>query len=280
MSNFRDKLKGSQGESKSFPKFKPDVILETKVEWVDKKPVPAFRLYQDKKEFFIKKTIEGILIGQAMIMGGFDQREQKGYKSSPYFSKAQNVAVFKSGMTGVTWKGTAAEAEMFIRNRCGNVKKRQIIYIATVDKKSNISVVAIETNLSIAIDQMNVEKDRFLDYSIVLTPTLFDENIKLSKKTREVLDIMFKVKPDESKTQMAYADIKAGQPMTNEFLDSFPGIDNVIDNFVEWKKYVSLQTAKDAGADMEPNYDVADPEYAERPGKPEEINLEYDDLPF
>ena len=230
--SIKDRLKDSQGTGNAAPKL--DLVM--RIEIKDNKNVPAFVRWdkETKENVVVPPPIEGILIGQAMEASSYSDNLGKNggnYKSSYYFKNDDTIALFAPTAKGyeVVCKGTMPVIEKYINeNSTGNLKKKQVLFVLT-----EIGLIAISTNLSIAIDQITQNKEALQERYIVLTPKLFDESDKsISKRAKEYLGKFRKKNPPK------HASISVGEPIT---LENFEGweTDKFIEAYKEWKQYKS-----------------------------------------
>lgn len=231
--SFKDKLKQSQGTGSSYPRLPLIATIEIKDSPTG---VPEFQCYDKEQKANVKvgAPLKGIFIGSAMQISAYsDNIGSKGgnYKSD-FYIKTDNINLYepqRDGRYKSVVKGTMDEVTSFLSNirPAVTVKKRQVIFLLTEG-----GLVAVVTNMSIAIQQIGDIRDRLQENMISLTPTLFDEgNPKITKKTKEYLGKFRQKNPPK------YADIEVAELITEEVFDAFNGGETT-DAFLAWKKHI------------------------------------------
>ena len=132
-----------------------------------------------------------------------------------------NIVLFapEKGSYKKVVSGTIKDVESYlVQVRSKQVSKKKVLFLLT---KSGL--IAISTNLSIAIDQHPKIKDELNTHQIVLTPKILSpEDTSISKKCREFLGKVIKENPPK------YANMTVGNEITDEMakeLDIIPVID-------------------------------------------------------
>lgn len=252
MSNFKDKLKQSQGQVNTYPKIPIFKTVELKDD--DSNGAPSFCSYnkETKLNEFSTEIITGIFIGAAMQMSSYSDslgRNGGQYKSEHYVNNNHPVSLFapKGEKYESVFKGTAPEVEEFIgKNSTSTAKKRQVLYVLTSD-----GIVAVITNLSIAIDQLGVNREALQENFIVLTPALFNESMTtISKKAKEFLGKFRQKNPPK------FADITVGQPIEEKDWN-YMKADEAVDAYVNWRKF------KEKGGEVKQEEKSEQPAYQE-----------------
>lgn len=230
MTNYRDKLKESQGEGSDIPRLDVDLHLEMKQSPNGKS---SFRWWDGEKKQAMHSTkpITGILIGAAMVAEGFSRDlGNKGgtYKTSFYFTKKDSVALFGDGR--VAAKGTMEEIENWVSMNTSEKKlsKKRVLFI-----KTKQGFVAIATNLSLAIDNIKkFDRETFLDYAITLTPQLYaPDDTAISQNCHEKY-----LGPLAATNPPTFAVISKGEAITDEMAAEL-NIEPFIDMYKAFKKY-------------------------------------------
>lgn len=230
MSSIKDKLKASQGGGNALPTL--NIVQRISLKEINGNVVFS-RWDKDKKENVeVPSPIQGILIGQAMEATSYsDNLGSKGgnYTSSYYFTNADNIALFAPTSKGyeVVCKGNMEAIEAYVKKEStGNLKKRQVLFVLTED-----GLVAVSTNLSIAIDQIRTHKDALTERYIVLEPDLFNEKDEtISKKAKEYLGKF------RTKNPPKFAAISVGELISENDFDVF-GTTSVIEEYRAWKEF-------------------------------------------
>lgn len=282
MSNIKDLLKKSQsnGDSKSYTKL--DISLRIDVKEKDGKPM--FHWYdkskeEGKRDVYHKGPIKGILIGDAMVMSSFDEDLGSNggqYYTGYYFNKQHQNVVFHTGGSKPDFKGTGEEIEHWMTTTTSSkgAKKKKVLFILT-DK----GLVAVETNLSIAIDQMKTKGDKFQEYMIALLPKKYDpETESISAKAKEYLGKFAAKNPPK------YAEILLDQPIEKTAIP-FETVAEATNTFTQYREERIGGTGAEAEMEEAEN---SEPEYKEPPAdKKSDDNItgieeeeEDDQLPF
>lgn len=272
MSNFKDKLKSTQGGGNNYPKLPIVKTFEMKED--ESSSDVAFCSYNKESQSneFRKEPITGIFIGAAMVMSSYSDslgRNGGQYKSEHYVNNSHPMALFAPNgqKYEVVCKGSAKEIETFIdANSTGNAKKRQVLYVLT-----SAGLIAVLTNLSIAIDQIGTNREALQEKFIVLTPKVFEESADdISKKAKDFLGKF------RTKNPPKYASVSLGMDITDELWGSLGG-DAATDAYAEWKKF------KEAGGAIEEKKEETVTTNKSSHELPPPVNYtptEDDDLPF
>jgi len=285
----KDKLKGSQNPSGlgDAPMFNIDKRLDIKVNPESGKV--CFRFWDKNAttdngtgaEVFSSRVLQGVFVGDAMRMSGFDQGMMRSLESSVYFSNNDSIAIFEPSHAGggvKVFTGNSEECKMFLKKRGIDASVHKILFVHT-----ETGTKAIRTNMTIAIDQLKAMKKEFENNYIVLTPQEYDPSTPtVSKKGKEYLG------PFAAKNRPKYAEISVGDEMTEEDLVAL-NIEQVIEDFLAWRTFV-VNKGKGEAVTQQPYVDKA-PEPpakyaagqsynpAQQPAKlPVDDN--YSDLPF
>jgi hypothetical protein len=232
----KQRMKAAQGSGQDYLKLDIAKRYELKE---DESGNMAFRTYDKEKEenVFLNKPIKGVLLGSANIMTAFDDDlGSKGgtYTSTPYFTNSDHVAIMAPDKGGYKafFKGTVPEAELWINANTTSQRatKRKILYVLNMQ-----GIVSVETNMTIAIDQMGQLKDSLLDNFVKLTPMVYDpDNPGISKRAQEFLGKFARKNPPK------YAKIELDKLITDEAWDALNG-DDVLDHFLAWQKSVKTE---------------------------------------
>jgi hypothetical protein len=273
MSNFKDKLGQSQSSGgDGTPKINTVLTLEVKEGGV-------FSRYdkETKTNIASSEAISGIYIGSAMQMSAFSQslgRDGGQFRSEYYVNKKHPMKVFApmGEKYAVVCEGNAEDCEAFVKKEAGSCKKRQVIFLLT-----DMGLLAVVTNLTIAIDQLSPLKDAVKENMIVLTPkTLDNAEGDVSKGAIERMGKLIDRNPPN------YASIKVGGPITDQIFDSYGG-SAAVDEYVAWRKWREgaaaepiVQSAQTN--DATPNYHAA-PSRLPSPVSAQDYDSP-DDLPF
>lgn len=235
MSTAREKLAGGQqvGSGVSGPKLDVKLWLSMAA---DTKGNPAFTWYdKDKKEQKqSKKAITGMFLGSAMKVSAFsrDLGPNGGfYRSSVYFNREMPIQVWSRSAKGAE-KLCEGNLEL-IEEKLGAVaddkpSKKQVIFILT-----SKGVYAIETNLSLAIEQISsalkTDEKLFSENFMELTPEIYDpEDKSISEKCKTFLG------PFAPKNPPKYAAIGIDGEISDEDLQTaLP----TIEQYAAWKAH-------------------------------------------
>lgn len=281
--SYKEKLKAAQTTGTDYPKIEPSFFLKMKE--IEGKAVFAYWSKEKEKDIINSQPITGMLVGTAMNMEAYSDdlgRNGGSYKSTYYFNKSHQLGILapKKDGFGIVFKGTAVEAETWLNKEAGTMPhKKAILFILTVKGE----LIAVQTNLSIAIDQLNAfkGKETLFDNMITLTPRIFaSDNKDISTKCKTILGKF------ASKNPPKYAEISVAGAITDEWIEEVNG-ETVIDKFAEWKKYVldSNVTVDEKKEEEKPMIDRTTEKYVapENPKLPEPEDEPFDDssdLPF
>jgi hypothetical protein len=237
MTDRRQRMKAAQGSGQDFIKL--DIARRYDIK--DEGGVIAFRTYdkEEGKSSFSTKPIRGVLLGSANIMTAFDDDlGSKGgtYTSTPYFTNSDNIAIMAGDKGGYKayFRGTVADAELWINANTTSQRatKRKVLYLLNMQ-----GIVSIETNMTIAIDQMGQMRDSLLDNFVKLTPAIYNpDEPDISKRAQEFLGKFAKKNPPK------YAKIELDKPISDEAWAALNG-DGVLDQFLAWQKSIKTEVA-------------------------------------
>lgn len=245
--SFRDKLKKTQGTVTNYPKL--DVFRRIDVKSVEQvKEVkdatsgeihkitsryPVFQFYDPAKKdedckghVRITGKIEGIYIGDAMHLTCYSNSLKASY-SSDYYVSRENVTIFNP-KGKKEYSGTLSGAESwFASNTDGTPKKKKVLFVLT---KSGL--LAITTNMSIAIDQISANKKLLETNYISLLPSIYNPlsktiSVKCKKEYMEN-DLVRKNPP-------THAEINIGKAFTDEEANEM-NIEKYLDMYEDWKE--------------------------------------------
>jgi hypothetical protein len=278
MSNFKERLKATQGSGSSYPKLPIVATIELK----EDEGETVFQTYDkdSKTQVNYPAPIEGIYIGAAMQASAYSDNlgRNGGQYKSDFYVRNNNIALFAPTAKGyeVVCKGDIEVIEAYLTSvGAPKAKKRQALFVLTTE-----GLVAVVTNLSIAIDQLTASKTALEENLIVLTPVLYSEdNPKITKKGKEYLGKF------RTKNPPKFADISIGAPITEEIWENI-GTDAVIDQFVAWKKFKEeggetkeeVKEEPQQGATWTPK--SKEQQEAEMAQGKQYLKAEDDDLPF
>lgn len=283
MSSYKEKLKASQGNSREFTKL-PIVESYQIKEHPDTKEPLFLRWDKEAGEkgehVYLKGSVEGVMIGNAMRMYAFDDELGKNggnYFSDYYFNKDE-VTLFKPGDKIV--KAVKGNLEEVIEWIAGNTtsrmaKKKVCIFLQTLD-----GLIEVQSNITIFIDQLKTcrrqaqSMDVFLERMMILTPSVWTPESNVTKKAVDILGRFITKNPPK------FADMVIGQPVPETWSEK---LGEVADLFIKWKKE-KMQLGTAITTKVTTDID-------EQNGKPEKTAQEkavvkesqsppYDDLPF
>lgn len=236
--NFKDKLKDSQTTGSSSPQL--NISKRVDIKEIDGKAQFVVYNKETEKNEVIPSPITGILIGEAMQMSSYsDNLGSKGgtYQSSYYFHNSDVIALFAPTAKGydIVAKGTPEEVAAFIsKESTSKDKKRRVLFILTSE-----GLVALTTNLTIAIDQKKGIQDHLSSRLLVLTADTYEENVTpISKQAKEYLGKF------RTKNPPKFANMELGNEITEKMWDDWKGSEYV-DEFIAFKKSKSDWKAKD-----------------------------------
>lgn len=231
MTTIKERLKSSQGSGNSIPKLNIAERISLKE---SESSGPVFAVWdKDAKENKIYPApISGILIGTAMEATSYsDHLGSKGgnYTSSYYFTNKEQIALFAPTPKGyeVVHRGDMDSLESYIKQHStGNLKKRQVLFVLNEN-----GLLAIATNLSIAIDQIRQHKEELTERYIHLHPVLFSENDnRISRKAKEYLGKF------RTKNPPKFAAITVGELISEEDFQNW-NAEAVIEEYNVWKEF-------------------------------------------
>lgn len=230
--SFKDKLKSSQQASggTNFPKLNIAEVLEVKS---DAGMGVSFFSYdketQQNKD--IGKKLKGIYIGSAMQLSSFsnDLGQNGGNYKSDYYVSNENITLFaptKDGYKKVK-TGNLDEIEQYVVSQgAPKPKKRYVLFVLT-----SKGLFAVLTNVSIAIDQINVHKEALVEKYISLETKVFDPaSPTISKKAKDFLGKLVKNNPPK------YAEITVADEISEDYFNSCNG-EVYIDEYTAWREY-------------------------------------------
>lgn len=232
MSSIKDKLKASQqGNNSGFPKL--EIAHRIDVDKADDGRI-IFSTYDStqKKNVEVGQKIEGIYIGSCLHMSVFDPNMGKngGSYNSTYYVQNDNLTMLMPTAKGweVGIKGNKeAVVEWLGKRTTATPKIRQILLVLTED-----GLIAINTNLSIAISQLKANGEALTERYIILTPALYNQNsTTIDAKAKGYLGKLANTNPPK------YSEITAGGLIKEEDFESW-GADKHIAAYAEWKKWM------------------------------------------
>jgi len=241
MTDFRDKLKESQqSEQGNYPRLDIALRVEPKQNAEGKM---VFTTYDKEKQEIIEVSspITGIFIGAAMQCSSFSSElgPNGGQYQSGYYLPKSEIALFAPTAKGyqMVCKGAIKDIEAYLSAQgAPGAKKRQVVFVLGPK-----GLIAVSTNLSIAIDQISRQKDELLEKTIVLTPKLFEEeDPDISQKGKNFLGKFRNTNPPK------FATISVGPDITQNLFDNL-GTEAVIDSYGSWREYL-LAGVEDHGA--------------------------------
>jgi hypothetical protein len=254
MSNWKEKAKEAQGQESNYPQFLKTIDLHLTVR-TDPKGKACFSFWNKEKgeRVFSAKPIEGVLIGSAMRMSGYDRNlgaNGSTINSSIFYTYGDPTVAFAMG--SVAKRGTASEIQQYIENETGGtVKKRRVLFIKTLSG----SLVEIETNMSLSITEMN--NLNTLDNFVIAEPKIYDAD-DFDKKTNKYLGSLAKSNPPK------YAHLVNGDAITDEFANEVD-LGNIFDEYIAFEKFT--RTAGDT-QEGKPEPIQEEPELEENSGLP------------
>jgi len=256
MTSIKDRLSKSQGAGNAVPKLEIAARIKLKEDATGKATFVTWD-NEKKEDTLIDPPIKGILIGQAMEASSYsDNLGSKGgnYTSSYYFRNDESIALFAPSPKGyaIVAKGAMPVIEEYItKNSTSILKKRQVLFVLTED-----GLVAVTTNLSIAIDQITAHKEELQEKYVLLNPqTFFEADTTISKKAKEYLGKFRQKNPPK------YAAITVGDFISEEDFNNWKA-ESVIDEYMKWKEF----KMKGGEEKVEPSAEVIETE-AHTPGK-------------
>lgn len=237
MSNsIREKLGASQGGQTSFVKL-PTVHSWSVAEDEDGNIV--FKRWDKtlEKNILSEHPLEGIYIGGAMKLSAFDDNlgsSGGNYFSSHYVNK-ENIVLFRPGkkIESVA-KGNIEVIEKWIATNttARSPRKKWCFFVLTED-----GLIEIQSNITIAIDQLKRHKEAIKENYAHFTPSLYDETSDLTKSCKEMLGKFAKKNPPK------YAYLQASELISIEDWEGWEA-EETIKIFAEWKKQkASITTA-------------------------------------
>jgi hypothetical protein len=289
MTSIRDRFRNEakQGGS-NFTKLSPDLTFEVKQN-KDTGQVSFVYYDKEKKENrSIVKPIEGALIGRCMQASWFDANigQRGGNWQTSFFYTKDKVVLFKPGSTGYekVMDGTFDEIDSYVRSRgvTATAKKAQVLFVKIKGTEKPL-LVAVKTNLSIAITQLNgVTREMPFDYFVKLTPVAYEEGqVEFSKKTTQSTKNLMRTNPPK------YASISFQKPMNDIEFDLL-GAGESMETFQKWLQEQKPVSGEAASATEQPAAPAprADLRTTHEPTKEEFDSFEApiggddDDIPF
>jgi len=238
--SYQDRLKNSQrgGNFSDAPKLTISYSMDVR-EHTQKPGTIAFSFWDkgeeegaEKVQKFVSKPITGVYMGSAFVIKAFsDDIGTKGgtYYTSYYFKNTDIVTLMKPGRDGRSEKcfsGNIEGVKSFLVNSRCQPKVIRCLYVLT-----NAGLVKIETNTTIAIDQMNKIEKELATNKLVLTPCLYDPETKtISKRGKEFLSKLAAKNPPK------YAELSLGSPITDQEATDW-NLDAALDEYIAWKEF-------------------------------------------
>lgn len=270
MTSIKEKLQSSQGSANNIPKL--DILHRITLKENNGEVYFAVWDKAEKVNVQFPVPIEGILIGQAMEAISYsDNLGSKGgnYTSSHYFTNNDAVALFAPSAKGydVVHKGNMASIEAFVKeNSTGNLKKKQVLFVLTQE-----GLLAISTNLTIAIDQIKTNKEALSERYVILHPQLYNATDKtISARAKGFLGKLVKTNPPK------FATISVGELISEEDFTDWKA-EEMIANYSKWKEFKIK-----GGVEKENNEEYTEPSTIqnvhEEIGRP--LHDEFNEPPF
>jgi len=275
MSTIKDALRTSQGSGNALPQL--NIAKRISLKEIGGEVVFSYYDKEIKENVEYPSPIVGILIGQAMEASSYsDNLGSKGgnYTSSYYFTNNDTIALFAHTPKGyeVVHKGNMEAIEAYIKKEStGNLKKKQVLFILTAE-----GLIAVSTNLSIAIDQVRTNKEELSEKYLVLTPMLFEYLGKFRQKN-----------PPK------YAEISTGKFISELDFDKW-GAPKMIAEYKAWKEFKTKGGVEQPETSDQPKVNYSAPANRMQPNKEaenvfqkknkqhttENASAPSDDLPF
>lgn len=235
--SYKDRLKQSQrGNFNEAPKL--TIVYNFDVKENPKNNKVCFSFWDKsedeevKTQKFSSRDITGIFLGAALKMTAFSSELGKNggtYFTSIYFKNSDIITLFAPGADGKSIKkfsGNIEAVKSFLVNSRCQPKVHRCLYLLT-----NLGLVKVETNVTIAIDQMNRVEKELSDRLMVLTPMLYDPDGKtISKRGKDYLSKLAVKNPPK------YAEISLGSEITDQQAEEW-GLEAAIDEFMAWKEF-------------------------------------------
>lgn len=250
----RDRLKETQGQGSNIPKLS----IHSRVD-VSKAQGGAgsFKIYNvtKKESVDFNHPITGILIGKACVLTAFDMNLRKYYKSGYWISK-NNIRMFSPIDNDPGKRGTKEEVTEYLRSKglTNPPSTKQVLFIL-----GKGGLMALTTNISIAIDQFQELGNVFTDFMITITPKTFSpmiQDYRFSKSTYDMLAGPFN--PEKPPT---YAEMSVGPEITDQIEREY-NLEPYIDEFIAWREYQANAAGLSNLPDETPG--SGDPTYAEQ----------------
>ncbi len=187
-----------------------------------------------KRKYF-KGELKGVFIGEAMQASVFheDLGRNGGNYQSALYTRKESIVMYGPDGTGKNKKvftGNKDEVEQWaaINTSAKSLKIRRIWFVL-IEK---IGLAMIDTNISIAIFQLDKIKDSLATNFVVITPDRWSLNHPDLSKT------IFQEKrlPIVQKNPPSFANIKVGPSITEEFVVQYKLIEQA-ENFRIWREW-------------------------------------------
>jgi len=239
MSDWREKLKASQGEGSAYPDFLKNI--QGRFEMKDNgKGETAFSYWDKEKEgrIFISKGFSGVLIGSAMVLSAYsDNIGVNGgtITSSVFYSYKDRGVAFSMGKKVI--EGTMADIKDYMYRETGGVKNLRVYFVLTAK-----GIYQISTNISFSIFEINkLEPGVFQTHLCTLTPSTYDpEDKQFDNGFKKILGKF------ASKNKPRYASISVGAVITDELAKEF-NLVAYLDKYEEWKEFTTQGNVADEG---------------------------------
>lgn len=229
--SWRDKAKEAQGEQSAFPNFLKNVSFSFEMKKDDKGETTFSYWDRDKEERkFIKKPMEGVLIGEAMKLYQYSDnigRNGGTVSSSIFFDYKDSGVAFSGG--SITNKGRMKDIKQEILSEYGGCKTRRVLFVLTIN-----GLYEIVTNIALAIfDKNQLEADILRSNMIKITPSTYNpDDPKYDAKLKKHIG------KQAGTNKPRYAFIESSSEITDDMAEDL-GLESVFDKYLEWKEFTT-----------------------------------------
>jgi hypothetical protein len=186
---------------------------------------------ESKININLGNEIKGVLLGTAMAMECYDSKFNKnngGTYKTPYIFNTKNVACF-SPTGNFEMSSDYKSVKEYMQKEAGaNPRVFQVLFIYT-----GKSIIAVYTNISIAIGQLNKYQSNLMyNYININTEEYNKDTSDVDKKAKELMGKLANQNPPK------FANITIGKEISDEWATEC-NLENIIDMFNDYKSYYS-----------------------------------------
>lgn len=205
-------------------------------------PVMASREVQNNDYVdVLQETLKGFYIGSMMVFEAYDEQNKVFYQSSPYFKNDNNIYVNDKNKS-IPGMYPVAEAKNLLVRKGLSPSVKCIVVMATAQ-----GVVTVKTNSYLWINLFNpfVKSEVYKDYLFELSPIRFNpENQYFSNIPSSYFSRL------TANEYPSCLHIKQQELITSKLENLFM-LDDVFQNFIDYKEHINSQVAKASPAPIQ-----------------------------